>query len=75
MNGKGDAPRPVSVSADEYERRWAATFGATLNAMRDRLSAELHAQVHGAAPIAEPDSPHRLVRHEPDPRGGRNSDT
>lgn len=70
MNGKGDTPRPVSVPRDEYERRWAATFGATLNAMRDRLSAELHGQLHGAAPIAEPDSLHRLVRHEPDPSGG-----
>lgn len=25
-NGKGDAPRPLAVPPDEYERRWKATF-------------------------------------------------
>lgn len=25
--GKGDSPRPLSVSAHDYEARWARTFG------------------------------------------------
>ena len=61
MNGKGDAPRPLSVGLRELHARWEATFGP--------------ARPYLPAPIAEPDSPHRLVRHEPDPSGGRNSDT
>ena len=27
MAGKGDKPRPLSVPADEFERRWKETFG------------------------------------------------
>jgi hypothetical protein len=27
MNGKGSARRPSSVSASEWERRWALAFG------------------------------------------------
>lgn len=27
MNGKGSSPRPMSVSRDEYRRRWEETFG------------------------------------------------
>ena len=29
MAGKGDGPRPYSVSVDEYVKRWDATFGTT----------------------------------------------
>jgi hypothetical protein len=28
MNGKGDAARPMSVSQEEYARRWALAFGS-----------------------------------------------
>lgn len=27
MAGKGDTPRPISISQEELERRWAETFG------------------------------------------------
>ena len=27
MNGKGSSPRPLSVSAEEFDRRWRDTFG------------------------------------------------
>ena len=27
MNGKGDSPRPFTVSQDELAQRWAQTFG------------------------------------------------
>jgi hypothetical protein len=27
-NGKGDTPRPISVSSREYENNWERTFGA-----------------------------------------------
>lgn len=27
--GKGDTPRPLSVSRDEYERRWERAFGVS----------------------------------------------
>lgn len=26
MNGKGAAPRPLSVEREEYERRWSSVF-------------------------------------------------
>ena len=28
MNGKGDAARPMSVTQEEYARRWALAFGS-----------------------------------------------
>lgn len=70
-NGKGSAPRPLAVESDEYERRWRATFGAALNAGRDRLSAELHVAMHGTLPLAEVGNVQQIVNHEPDPSGGR----
>ncbi len=27
MNGKGSKPRPLGVSREEYDKRWAETFG------------------------------------------------
>lgn len=54
-NGKGDASRPLSVPADEYERRWRATFQRT--PMTN-------------APLAEVGKEARLSSHEPDPSGG-----
>jgi hypothetical protein len=27
MNGKGSKPRPLAVSREEYDRRWAEVFG------------------------------------------------
>ena len=28
MSGKGSTPRPLTVSQDEYARRWALAFGS-----------------------------------------------
>lgn len=28
VNGKGDAPRPLSIGSEEYGKRWAETFRA-----------------------------------------------
>ena len=28
-NGKGDTPRPISISSDEYNNNWERTFGPT----------------------------------------------
>lgn len=98
-NGKGDQPRPLAVPADEYERRWEATFtppqphrfaGAKYIAGRGWLVPceipPLHKQ-YGAGRVvcvglcdgwhtlAEFGSPQQIASHEPDPSGGRNSDT
>ena len=51
MNGKGDTPRPISISSDEYKNNWERTFGVNkenvdkkiknlqddINAVRDML--------------------------------------
>jgi len=31
MNGKGDCPRPKSVSRDIFEKKWEAAFGKPEN--------------------------------------------
>lgn len=28
MSGKGSSPRPLSIPAEEFQRRWEETFGA-----------------------------------------------
>jgi len=43
MNGKGSSPRPMTVSKEEYDRRWADTFGASaydaiLDGLKDALA-------------------------------------
>lgn len=55
-NGKGDQPRPLAVAADEYERRWRATF------QRTPMS---------NAPLADLGKTPQIANHEPDPSGGR----
>lgn len=32
QNGKGDAPRPLSVSAEEFARRWERALGGRVDA-------------------------------------------
>lgn len=34
MSGKGDDPRPLSISRQEYDRRWEAVFGKPTRAER-----------------------------------------
>lgn len=36
--GKGSAPRPFSVSNEEYANRWDAIFGKDLNNEQDDVS-------------------------------------
>jgi hypothetical protein len=36
MAGKGDTPRPLSVSSDEFARRWERAFGY-VEAARERI--------------------------------------
>jgi len=35
MNGKGSAPRPLSVSNEEYAKRWDAIFQRDIRAEED----------------------------------------
>ena len=44
MNGKGDTPRPLSVSSEEYEKNWERIFKSRekkLEKMRDELQADI----------------------------------
>lgn len=44
MNGKGDTPRPLSVSSTEYEKNWERIFKTQekkLEKMRDELQADI----------------------------------
>ena len=44
MNGKGDTPRPLSVSQREYEMNWERIFKSNekrLEKMRDELQADI----------------------------------
>jgi hypothetical protein len=36
-NGKGDTPRPISVSSTEYENNWERTFGTKKKKMQQRI--------------------------------------
>ena len=36
-NGKGDTPRPISVSSTEYENNWERTFGTKKKKMEKRI--------------------------------------
>ena len=36
MTGKGSAPRPFSVSNEEYKNRWDAIFGRDLKVIEDQ---------------------------------------
>ena len=45
MNGKGSARRPSSVSAAEWERRWALAFGGETE--------HEHAPAEAAPPVEE----------------------
>ena len=40
-NGKGDAPRPLSVDTDTFKSNWEQTFGNTPEAARVRISASM----------------------------------
>jgi hypothetical protein len=45
MNGKGDRPRPLSVSSDEYEKNWDRIFKTKekkLEKMRDELQDDIN---------------------------------
>ncbi len=50
MSGKGDTPRPLSVSDDEFARRWAAAFGTTERAGRRRAGSPPKRAVLGSTP-------------------------
>ena len=44
MNGKGDTPRPLSVSSEEYGKNWERIFKSRekkLEKMRDELQADI----------------------------------
>ena len=45
--GKGDTPRPRSVSEEEYARRWVATFGDSRAEVADGTQAPV-ARTRGA---------------------------
>lgn len=38
MSGKGSAPRPFSVSNEEYEKRWDAIFQRDIRKVEDDLN-------------------------------------
>ena len=38
MSGKGSAPRPFSVSNEEYEKRWDAIFQRDIREVEDDLN-------------------------------------
>lgn len=40
-NGKGDAPRPLSVDTETFKSNWEQTFGNTPEDNRARISASL----------------------------------
>jgi|TARA_Y100001951_G_scaffold78495_1_gene66031 hypothetical protein len=35
-NGKGDSPRPIGITREEWERRWNAIFGKNKNKPKER---------------------------------------
>jgi len=37
MSGKGDKPRPFSISQEEYARRWDAAFSGTAMIGREKI--------------------------------------
>lgn len=43
--GKGSAPRPISVSQNEYETRWDAIFGRDLDKKVDSKLEEIDDKV------------------------------
>ena len=36
-NGKGDTPRPISVSSTDFENNWERTFGTKKKKMEKRI--------------------------------------
>jgi hypothetical protein len=54
MSGKGSAPRPYSVSQDEYANRWDAIFG------KDKKTPEYAPDGPDCNP--HPDAPHSFMR-------------
>ena len=40
--GKGSAPRPYSVTQEEYDKRWDAIFGKDIPEEEDRKSTRLN---------------------------------
>lgn len=53
MTGKGDTPRPFSVSADEYASNWDAIFGRkTVGCSSMAEQAALTGSVVGSNPTA-----------------------
>jgi hypothetical protein len=40
MSGKGSAPRPFSVSNEEYSKRWDAIFGRDLKTTPDNTGVD-----------------------------------
>lgn len=47
--GKGDEPRPLSVSREEYARRWELTFGKRCE-LHDRVKPCLPCRIEAEAP-------------------------
>lgn len=45
MNGKGDGPRPFSVTQEEYARRWALAFGSAEDYEEALREADAHWEV------------------------------
>lgn len=65
-NGKGDAPRPLSVRLSEYERRWLDTF------KREPLTpAERTGLANTLGVLDELVTTPQIASHEPDPSGGK----
>ena len=63
-NGKGDTPRPLSVPADEYARRWAQTFGGAYAGFAYAHLREGMAQAEDSAFLARLRASHdRLPEH------------
>ncbi len=36
-NGKGDTPRPISVSSTDFENNWERTFGTNKKKMEQKI--------------------------------------
>ena len=56
MSGKGSAPRPFSVSQEEYDRRWDAIFGR--DGLDDQKAEQLEFRCTCGQPLV-PDVVHR----------------
>ena len=35
-NGKGDSPRPLGITKEEWEKRWKSIFGKNKNKSKER---------------------------------------